>query len=114
MKKVILLAAMIGMLLVVAIPALAQMENSEFDMTPVPASQYDDSYCDHHIPGEIIVRYDAPELSALYFEDLAAIEDPCEQRAATEERVREILTWLGVHYAGVSTYNIDTGPQVPA
>lgn len=111
MKKPMLLAAVLGMMLVVAIPALAQ--DGGFDVTPAPTSQYDESYCDHHIPGEIIVRYDTPEVYTLYFEDLAAIEDPCEQRAATEERVREVLAWPGVHYASVSMYNIDTGPQVP-
>jgi hypothetical protein len=108
-KRILLLVAI---LIIPAVPALAQ--DSQFDMTPAPTSQYNTSYCNHHIPGEIIVRYDTPEVYTLYFEDLAAIEDPCEQRAATEERVREVLTWPGVHYAGVNTYNIDTGPQVPA
>lgn len=107
-KKMLLLVAMLS---IPVVPALAQ--DSEFDVAPAPTFQYDNSYCDHHIPGEIIVRYDTPEVYTLYFEDLAAIEDPCEQRAATEEQVREVLTWPGVTYAGVSTYNIDTGSQVP-
>lgn len=38
----------------------------------------------------------------LYFEDLTAIEGPCEQRAAADERVREMLTWPGVTYDGIS------------
>jgi hypothetical protein len=102
---------LVAMLMIPALPALAQ--DSDFHVAPAPMSQYAPSYCDHHIPGEIIVRYDTPVVYTLYFEDLAAIEDPCEQRVATEERVREVLTWPGVHYAGVNTYNIDTGPQVP-
>lgn len=55
MKKTMLLMAMV---MIPAVPALAQMENSEFDVTPAPASQYDDSYCGHHVPGEIVVSYE--------------------------------------------------------
>ena len=126
MRKCVILAAMLAMLLLAAPVAYASWPDSA-------VCEEEHERMGGHVPGEFIVIYESLEAmwaapqenvkdthetwgwyetdtgtvyypipistQLLYFEDIASIPDPCERFAAEETRRQEILTWPGVKYA---------------
>lgn len=123
MKKTTLLAVLLTMALVAAVPAVAQISGGDPTIAPGQvAGQYDNSTCEisgvtpfGHVPGEILVLYYSGEIQTLHFEEIASIPDPCERLAAEEAKLQEVRTWPEVRAAGFnnSGQSIDPEPIGP-